>query len=105
MLQRKWGMHHPQRGYGMPRSGKRIGAWPKVEGAGLGGLRVNRAQSSDGNTMTVAQLDFGDAPTAAQSGFANSYPVTVAQDGARHGGGQGEEGAAGAEGRGVEAMH
>lgn len=54
MLQRKWGMHHPQRGYGMPRSGKRIGAWPKVEGAGLGGLRVNRAQSSDGNTMTVA---------------------------------------------------
>ena len=54
MLQRKWGMHHPQRGNGMPRSGKRIGAWPKVEGAGLGGLRVNRAQSSDGNTMTVA---------------------------------------------------
>ena len=54
MLQRKWGMHHPQRGYGMPRSGKRIGAWPKVEGAGLSGLRVNRAQSSDGNTMTVA---------------------------------------------------
>jgi hypothetical protein len=37
MLQRKWGMHHPQRGNGMPRSGKRIGAWPKVEGAGLGG--------------------------------------------------------------------
>lgn len=28
--------------------------------------------------------DFGDAPTAAQSGFANDYPVTFAQDGARH---------------------
>jgi hypothetical protein len=29
-------------------------------------------------------LDFGDAPTAAQSGFATSYPVTLAQNGARH---------------------
>ncbi|PNG59754.1 hypothetical protein WDL1CHR_04315 [Variovorax sp. WDL1] len=55
MLQRKWGMHHPQRGNGMPRSGKEIGAWPAVvEGAGLGGPQVNRAQSSDGSTMTVA---------------------------------------------------
>ena len=56
MLQRKWGMHHPQRGNGMPRGGKEIGAWPKVvEDAGLSGLRVNRAQSSDGSTMTVAR--------------------------------------------------
>lgn len=31
-----------------------------------------------------AQLDFGDAPTAAQSGFSASYPTTVAQNGARH---------------------
>jgi len=54
MLQRKWGMHHPQRGNGMPRGGKRIDAWPKVvEDAGLGGPRVNRAQSSDGSTMAV----------------------------------------------------
>lgn len=30
------------------------------------------------------QLDFGDAPTAAQSGFAASYPTTLAQNGARH---------------------
>lgn len=30
-------------------------------------------------------LDFGDAPTAAQSGFAQSYPTTLAQNGARHG--------------------
>ncbi|MBX7233293.1 MAG: hypothetical protein K1X65_02840 [Caldilineales bacterium] len=29
-------------------------------------------------------LDFGDAPTAAQSGFANSYPTTLAANGARH---------------------
>lgn len=28
--------------------------------------------------------DFGDAPTAAQSGFATSYPTTLALDGARH---------------------
>jgi hypothetical protein len=28
--------------------------------------------------------DFGDAPTASQSGFANDYPVTLDQDGARH---------------------
>ncbi|QDS86600.1 hypothetical protein EC9_07720 [Rosistilla ulvae] len=32
----------------------------------------------------VAELDFGDAPTAAQSGFAADYPVTLAQNGARH---------------------
>lgn len=36
-------------------------------------------------TVTVAaNLDYGDAPTAAQSGFANSYPVTFVEDGARH---------------------
>ena len=29
-------------------------------------------------------FDYGDAPTAADTGFANSYPVTLAQDGARH---------------------
>ncbi len=28
--------------------------------------------------------DFGDAPTAAQSGFAASYPTTLAQNGVRH---------------------
>ncbi len=31
-----------------------------------------------------APLDFGDAPTAAQSGFAASYPTTLVQNGARH---------------------
>jgi streptogramin lyase len=29
-------------------------------------------------------LDFGDAPTAAQSGFASDYPVLLAANGARH---------------------
>jgi hypothetical protein len=30
------------------------------------------------------RLDYGDAPSAAQSGFAGSYPVTLADNGARH---------------------
>ncbi len=32
----------------------------------------------------VGTEDFGDAPTAAQSGFPFSYPTTLADDGARH---------------------
>ena len=32
----------------------------------------------------IVGLDFGDAPNASQSGFASSYPVTLADDGARH---------------------
>ena len=32
----------------------------------------------------VGTQDYGDAPTAAQSGFANDYPTTLAQNGARH---------------------
>ncbi len=32
----------------------------------------------------AVDLDFGDAPTGAQSGYAASYPVTLADDGARH---------------------
>lgn len=35
-------------------------------------------------SVRCAGDDFGDAPSAAQSGFANSYPVTLADDGARH---------------------
>lgn len=33
---------------------------------------------------TTAPMDFGDAPSAAQSGFAASYPTLAADDGARH---------------------
>ena len=36
---------------------------------------------------TVEAFDLGDAPTAAQSGFAASYPTTLADGGARHGDG------------------
>jgi uncharacterized delta-60 repeat protein/CSLREA domain-containing protein len=32
----------------------------------------------------AATDDFGDAPSAAQSGFVSSYPVTIAENGARH---------------------
>ncbi|WP_197454368.1 Ig-like domain-containing protein [Stieleria varia] len=32
----------------------------------------------------AADLDFGDAPSSAQSGFAGSYPVLLSDDGARH---------------------
>lgn len=51
-------------------------------------FRVNYA-GGDGNDVvltetTAANLDFGDAPTAAQTGFTASYPVTVTDDGARH---------------------
>ncbi|MGE0378472.1 MAG: GEVED domain-containing protein, partial [Planctomycetaceae bacterium] len=34
--------------------------------------------------LAVAAYDFGDAPTAAQSTFAASYPTTLADNGARH---------------------
>ena len=34
--------------------------------------------------IDVSQTDFGDAPSALQSGFANSYPTLLMQDGARH---------------------
>jgi hypothetical protein len=36
------------------------------------------------STFDVWGVDFGDAPTAAQSGFALSYPVSLANNGARH---------------------
>jgi DNA-binding beta-propeller fold protein YncE len=35
-------------------------------------------------TFEVLALDFGDAPTAILSGFASSYPVLLADSGARH---------------------
>ena len=34
--------------------------------------------------IPTAAFDFGDAPSAAQSSFAGTYPVTLAEDGARH---------------------
>ncbi len=35
-------------------------------------------------TALAQDFDFGDAPTAAQSGFASSYPTLLADNGARH---------------------
>ncbi len=70
-----------------------------IDGDQLSTIRINiDAQASydpfdllpeqlvDVTTLDVDQtpLDFGDAPTANQSGFANDYPVTLLQDGARH---------------------
>ncbi|MCG8648333.1 MAG: GEVED domain-containing protein [Pirellulales bacterium] len=34
--------------------------------------------------QAIGTEDFGDAPSSAQSGFASSYPVTLANNGARH---------------------
>jgi len=42
------------------------------------------AGPSKTGTITNDEQDWGDAPTAAQSGFANSYPTTAAQTGANH---------------------
>jgi GEVED domain/CARDB/Dockerin type I domain/Bacterial pre-peptidase C-terminal domain len=36
------------------------------------------------NVILALENDFGDAPTAVLSGFANSYPTTLADNGARH---------------------
>ena len=36
------------------------------------------------NFGNTSRLDYGDAPTAAQSGFASDYPTTIANDGAVH---------------------
>jgi hypothetical protein len=45
---------------------------------------VPGADTVDVTDDDTTMLDFGDAPTAAQSGFTKDYPVTLAQDGARH---------------------
>ncbi len=48
------------------------------------------AESNENNNtatyeFTVGSHDFGDAPTAAQSGFASSYPTLIADGGPQHG--------------------
>jgi ELWxxDGT repeat protein len=44
----------------------------------------NETNNACSNSVTVTGLDFGDAPTAAQSGFAATYPTRLSDDGARH---------------------
>lgn len=66
-----------------------------VSGVGTLGISIGAGTATDlaGNTsaaagpsatFSVLGLDYGDAPTAAQSGFSASYPVTLGADGARH---------------------
>jgi len=46
--------------------------------------QVTTVGSPATGTIQNDETDWGDAPTAAQSGFANSYPTTLADNGARH---------------------
>lgn len=53
----------------------------------VGAPRENAGGSAYGALYVLSLeggFDFGDAPTGAQSGFANSYPVTAGDNGARH---------------------
>lgn len=50
--------------------------------AGIPGLEAFFMQG--GVLKLTPGTDYGDAPSAAQSGFAQSYPVTMAENGARH---------------------
>jgi hypothetical protein len=63
--------------------------FPDPLGATLGahvGVIVTRGViTPDINFGNTVAVDWGDAPTAAQSGFPASYPTTLAQNGARHG--------------------
>ena len=54
-------------------------------GAHVGVIVVAGVTTPDIDFGNTSAIDFGDAPTAAQSGFAASYPTTLAQNGARHG--------------------
>ena len=53
-------------------------AIPLAVDPGAGLVAANTAQ------LDSTDEDFGDAPTAAQSGFAANYPTTIADSGARH---------------------
>lgn len=57
-----------------PTRGEHVGVL-----VGLGGA------TTDINFGNTAAVDWGDAPSSADTGFASSYPTTLAQNGARHG--------------------
>jgi Ca2+-binding RTX toxin-like protein/methionine-rich copper-binding protein CopC len=44
----------------------------------------NNIRTKTFNVVAAGTEDFGDAPSAAQSGFASSYPTLIANNGARH---------------------
>src|SRR6185503_4447498 len=48
--------------------------------------RVNYAAGTGNDVVltVIDAIDFGDAPSAAQTGFASSYPTLVADNGAAH---------------------
>ncbi|MEP6645634.1 MAG: Calx-beta domain-containing protein [Saprospiraceae bacterium] len=52
-----------------------------ISGAPAG---VTTAGSPQTSTIINDEMDWGDAPTAAQSGFAGTYPTLLANNGARH---------------------
>ena len=45
---------------------------------------TNNIRERTFDVLAAGTEDFGDAPTAAQSGFASNYPTTLADNGARH---------------------
>ncbi len=53
-----------------------------------GGVGGPLGQATNGEVedsqVNITGFDFGDAPTAVQSGFANNYPTTIADNGANH---------------------
>jgi hypothetical protein len=49
-----------------------------------GGNALPEQEPATGETYSVVPFDFGDAPNAVQSGFQNSYPTTLLDDGPRH---------------------
>jgi hypothetical protein len=66
-----------------------IQTFPDPQGAN-GGAHVDVVVVRNQITPNInfgnqAAFDFGDAPTAAQSGFPQSYPTLIAQNGASHG--------------------
>jgi extracellular elastinolytic metalloproteinase len=58
---------------------------PVALGAHVGVIVTAGVTILDINFGNSAAIDFGDAPTAAQTGFPASYPTTLALQGARHG--------------------
>jgi len=72
----------------LPKSRRGPHIFRRAKGTGKGRQRPSRVQIESLEVRTLlAGTDFGDAPTAAQAGsgtFTTDYPVTLAEDGARH---------------------
>ncbi len=59
-----------------------------VSGSNFSTVNTDDPETNTANDATITPLsqdfDFGDAPSAAQSGFASSYPTLFVNNGARH---------------------